>query len=84
MKHIQVENIKCNGCATSIKNNLLKINQVVSVEVNIDEEIVSYNGDADYQQVIQKLADMGYPEKGNNTFISKAKSYVSCATGKLS
>lgn len=84
MKHIHVENIKCNGCATSIKNNLLKINQVVSVEVNIDEEIVSFNGDADYQQVIQKLADMGYPEKGNNTFISKAKSYVSCATGKLS
>jgi copper chaperone len=84
MKHIQVENIKCNGCATSIKNNLLKINQVVSVEVNIDEETVSYTGEAFHQHVVQKLADMGYPEKGNNTFISKAKSYVSCATGKLS
>lgn len=83
MIQIQVENIKCNGCATSIKNSLLKIDLVDSVEVNIDDEIVSYAGQADKEIVAKKLADMGYPEKGNNNIIKKAKSYVSCATGKL-
>lgn len=84
MKHIQVENIKCNGCATSIKNSLLKIDQVEAIEVNVDDEIVSYTGKAEKALIINKLADMGYPEKGNNNFLTKAKSFVSCATGRLS
>jgi hypothetical protein len=32
---------------------------------------------------IKKLDSMGYPEKGNNTFVKEAKSYVSCAIGKV-
>jgi len=33
----------------------------------------------------EKLSKMGYPEVGDsNTIVHKAKSYVSCATGKMS
>lgn len=83
MTQIQVENIKCNGCATSIKNSLLKLNDVESVTVNIDQEIIQYEGKASRDEIINRLAEMGYPEKGNNNFTSKAKSFVSCASGKI-
>jgi copper chaperone len=83
MTQIQVENIKCNGCATSIKNNLLKIAHVDSVVVNVEDEIIQYEGKANRDEIINRLAEMGYPEKGNNNFTSKAKSFVSCASGKI-
>jgi copper chaperone CopZ len=83
MTQIQVENIKCNGCATSIKNNLLKIAHVDAVVVNIEDEIIQYEGLANKEDIINRLAEMGYPEKGSNNFTSKAKSFVSCASGKI-
>jgi hypothetical protein len=36
------------------------------------------------EEVIDKLNFLGYPEKGNNSLLSQAKSYVSCAVGKMS
>ncbi|MBE9489769.1 MAG: heavy metal transporter, partial [Bacteroidetes bacterium] len=39
----------------------------------------------DVISVKNKLAAIGYPEEGeNNTMVSKAKSFVSCATGRMS
>jgi hypothetical protein len=39
----------------------------------------------DLTNVKNKLSTMGYPEVGDsNTIIHKAKSFVSCATGKMS
>jgi copper chaperone len=81
--NIIVENIKCSGCVNSIKDALLKINNVTHVEVNIEKELITINGDVDRDLLINKLTAMGYPEKGNNDLLKKTKSYISCAIGKM-
>ena len=35
-------------------------------------------------EVIDSLNSMGYPQKGENSVFKQAKSYVSCAIGKMS
>jgi copper chaperone len=80
---IFVENIKCGGCINSIKTALLKLSGITAVEIFIDEDKVCVSGIAvEKETVVAKLSSLGYPEKGNNNFFSKAKSYVSCAVGK--
>ena len=84
-QEIFVENIKCAGCMTSIKHALLKIKGVAKVEIDKDEEKISLTGDQ-YQlsEVLDSLNSMGYPQKGDNSLFKQAKSYVSCAVGKMS
>lgn len=81
---IFVENIKCGGCINGIKNALSAFPGVKSVEIILDEEKVIIQGDRLEKSVfVTKMDGMGYPEKGNNTFLKEAKSYVSCAIGKV-
>jgi copper chaperone CopZ len=80
---IFVENIKCGGCMNSIKTALLKLSGVTAVEIFKEEDKVCVSGIAvEKDTLIAKLSSLGYPEKGNNNFISQAKSFVSCAVGK--
>jgi copper chaperone CopZ len=81
---IEVENIKCGGCANSIKSALLKLEHVEQVEVDIENEQITVHGDFDKLVITNKLDELGYPEKGHNSIIKKAKSYVNCAIGKMS
>ncbi|NCT16163.1 MAG: heavy-metal-associated domain-containing protein, partial [Flavobacteriales bacterium] len=55
-------------------------------EVIIDKDIdtVTVVGNIERFLLIKKLNELGYPEKGSNTIIKTAKSYVSCALGKIS
>jgi copper chaperone len=78
-----VENIKCSGCSNTIRTDLLKIPKVENVSVAIDEGCITITGNPDRSLVIAKLNDMGYPEAGHNTLVKKAKSYLSCAIGKM-
>ena len=81
---IFVENIKCEGCMNSIKNALLKENGVSAVQVFLEEDKVCVSGIAiDKEMLVKKLSSLGYPEKGSNNLISKAKSFVSCAIGNF-
>ena len=82
---VYVENIKCGGCVTSITFELLKMKGVSSVNINIDEELIIVQGsNFSKEEIIAKLSSMGYPEKGKNNLLKQAKSYVSCAIGKMS
>lgn len=82
---IQVENIKCGGCINSIKKELMNISGITAVDVSKETETVElYGTSIDREEAINKLAEMGYPEKGNNSLLSKAKSFISCAVGKVS
>ncbi len=81
---IQVENIKCGGCMNSIKNALNQLPLVDEVTIDKDTETITVNGDVVLSILIEKLNALGYPEKGKNTPLKKAKSYVSCAIGKMS
>ena len=84
-QEIFVENIKCNGCMTSIKSAIMKFAGVKSVEINLDEEKITIGGKGvNKEAILKKLTSLGYPEKGHNTILNQAKSYVSCAIGKMS
>ena len=82
---IYVENIRCGGCVKSIKESLGRLPGVREVEVDKEEEKLLVSGyGLDRHVILDKLASMGYPEKGNNSLLRKARSLVSCATGKWS
>lgn len=69
----------------SIKTALIKMNGVSNVDIFKDEDKVCVSGiTLVREQIVNKLASLGYPEKGNNSLFNKAKSYVSCAIGKVS
>jgi len=53
---IIIANLKCGGCATTIKNDLLKLNGVneVSVDIENDAVNVNYNDDVDRNMIIDK------------------------------
>ena len=81
---IFVENIKCGGCMSGIKKALLEFKGVKSVEITLEEEKIQIQGkQLNREAYIKKMDSMGYPEKGNNTLFKEAKSYVSCAIGKV-
>ncbi|MFD1629818.1 heavy-metal-associated domain-containing protein [Pseudopedobacter beijingensis] len=84
MKHtIEVENIKCGGCMNSIRTAIMQMEGVQEVSIDKETETVIIEANSDVESFIQKLNDLGYPQKGNNSLLKKAKSYVSCAVGNL-
>ena len=82
---IQIENLKCGGCAATIKKGILTINGVKEVEIDIEKSIVSITSEeGSLEEIKLKLSKLGYPEVGDkNTVLHKAKSFVSCAVGRI-
>ena len=85
---ISVENIKCGGCANTITTRLNEMNSIDSCDVDVEKGIVSINGDeSSREQVTQLLLKLGYPESGTAEGLkaarAKAKSFVSCAVGRI-
>lgn len=85
---IAVENIKCGGCAQSIKNALLKNPGVNQVEVDVEHGQISVEGEQLSKEALCKtLLSLGYPEKGSTAGLAalkaRGKSFVSCAIGRM-
>ncbi len=86
MTTLEILNLKCGGCANSIKKGILTIEGVEEVLVDLETSKVTVNtvDESLILKVKEKLSSMGYPEVGDaNTVLHKAKSFVSCATGRL-
>lgn len=84
---IIVQNLKCGGCARTITNKLSEMENISEVQVSPNTSMVSfaYEDSNDALNVMDKLKALGYPSiDSKNTLASKAKSFVSCATGKMS
>lgn len=86
---IEIDNLKCGGCARSITKGLSEMPGVSNVEIDHDHDVVKFEAPEDMRaQVAEKLRSMGYPEKGTVEGISaglaNAKSFVSCAIGRFS
>lgn len=84
---LYIQNLKCGGCANTITKNISLIDAIKEVNVNVEESSVSfdYPTEEKLRAVKEKLKTLGYPEDGElNSLGSKAKSYVSCAIGKMS
>lgn len=83
---LEILNLKCGGCANSIKKGLLTIEGVKDVTVDLESSKVTIDSvnETVIENVKLKLSTMGYPEVGDaNTLLHKAKSFVSCATGRM-
>lgn len=85
MQEIYIENLKCGGCSNTIINGLKAIESVKEVKVDVEKSLVTLNTtEASLILVKEKLSKLGYPEMGSeNTVLHKAKSFVSCAVGKI-
>jgi copper chaperone len=87
---ILIDNLKCGGCANSIKNALKKIEGVQKVFINQTDQSVSvvHEETVERGSLTSVLHTLGYPETGTaaglDKMVSSAKSYVSCAIGRLS
>ena len=84
----KVENIKCGGCAGTITKKVNAVDGVNNTEVDIEAGIVKIDGSEGLLEIITStLLKLGYPEPGTTEGIAaaraKAKSFVSCAIGKL-
>jgi len=85
MQEIEVANIKCGGCANSIKTALGKAG-FSGVEVDPSCQKVTFD-QGDRREAAKILDKMGYPEAGTKAaknLLKKAKSYASCMVGRIS
>lgn len=85
---LSVENIKCGGCAGTITKRLNELDSVRECQVDVENGMVSITGDESSKaEVSQLLLKLGYPETGTaeglKAATAKAKSFVSCAVGKM-
>ncbi len=84
---IVIQNLKCGGCASTITTKISALDNVNNVLVDVETSTVSFeaSSEEDITSVKNKLAAIGYPAEGeDNSVVSKAKSFVSCATGRMS
>lgn len=85
---IEIDNLKCGGCTNTIVRGLSAIEGVGSVVVEPTMQMVRLEADeATKPAILAKLHAMGYPEKGSvsglGAAVAGAKSFVSCAVGRL-
>ena len=85
---IEIENLKCGGCERSILNGLGAMAGVSDVSVERENQTVKLVAEPALRgAVADKLRAMGYPEKGSvsglNAGLANAKSFVSCAIGRM-
>jgi copper chaperone len=86
---VHVENIKCGGCEKSIIKGLSAIEGLSNIVIDREQQLVSVNADESLRgALIAKLKSMGYPEQGSlsgfDAGLANAKSFVSCAIGRVS
>lgn len=84
-----VDNIKCGGCAKTIQTQLNRLEGVSETQVDIEHGKVTCElaSESWVDAVKQRLLKQGYPESGSieglGAMGAKAKSFVSCAVGKM-
>ena len=83
---LPIQNLKCGGCEATIFNKLSEITSVrnITIQQANNAVIFEHNSPNDIETVKNKLLKLGYPVVGEkNSLGNKAKSYVSCAIGRL-
>lgn len=85
---IEVENIRCGGCANTITKKLLENPAIKAVNIDIENQTVTVESDAEVREsAVKTLSGLGYPERGTvsglESLKGKAVSVVSCAIGRI-
>jgi len=89
LKTFEVSNIRCEGCANTIRKSLAKEGfSDVDVDLSCEPRKVSVDieDEASLAHFRATLRNLGYPlfDEDTNSATLKAKSFVSCAIGKFS
>lgn len=82
---IHVDNLKCGGCASTIRHRVQELPGITGVWVDPDAGTVRFehDGPSVQEQVLALLHRLGYPETGTGGTMEKVRSYVSCAIGRI-
>jgi len=86
---LEVINVKCGGCAGTLKKALLEEFGEVEVNLDVTPRLITLNVSDDKMDALAlKLKQLGYPLSSEdlNTIekiTTTAKSFVSCAVGKM-
>lgn len=82
---LEVDNLKCGGCANTIQKALFELPGVMGVTVDHDTDRVKVEHDGTLEQLVasETLRRLGYPERGTSTVLQAARSYVSCVIGRM-
>ena len=85
---IEVENIKCGGCANTIKKKLTEAFSPDAIDVDVEQGEICLTANAlDMEAVEEMLRSIGYPRRGTaeglDNVKAKAVSFVSCAIGRM-
>ena len=85
----EVLNVKCGGCAGTLKKSLLENFGVVEVNLEVEPRQITLDvQDNQIESLRKKLISLGYPMSDENLdtiqkITTTAKSFVSCAVGKM-
>lgn len=90
MKQIlEVENVKCSGCANTLITSLKEEFGEISVDLNVHPRKITLDLEEEKKESLKlKLRALGYPLSsdelsGLQKATTTAKSFVSCAIGKM-
>ncbi|ACZ12109.1 MAG: heavy-metal-associated domain-containing protein [Campylobacterales bacterium] len=90
-KSYEVLNIKCGGCAGTVKSKLKERFPDIEVSLESEPRVVSatIESDEDERYLLETLKSLGYPSIHEDLgslegALLKGKSFVSCAIGKMS
>ena len=89
IKTFEVQNVKCGGCANTLKKSLAEQFGDVEVDLEVTPRKITLEIEPDQEEALKlTLRKIGYPlardELGTfATIETKAKSFVSCAIGKM-
>lgn len=83
---IVIQNLKCNGCVNSISQMLGAFPEIDHVDISLEDATVTIDTNAAGQREKYEhaLTRAGYPPAGEANPLGRvAKSYVSCAIGRM-
>ncbi|MFD2724649.1 heavy-metal-associated domain-containing protein [Hyunsoonleella rubra] len=83
---LYIQNLKCAGCEFSIIDKLAELKNIYKITIKLQYATVTFEHKTknDIDIVKKALSKMGYPPFGaKNTLAKKAKSFVSCASGRI-
>ncbi len=85
----EVINVKCGGCANTLKTALKKEFGEIEVNLEVEPRLISLDiEESAITDLRTKLKKLGYPMSDEDLsiiegFSTTAKSFVSCAVGKM-
>jgi len=86
---LEVENVKCGGCAATLKKKLEPLFGAVEVDLGIHPRKITLElDDVRMEELKSALREVGYPLSTDHlglidTASTKIKSFVSCAVGRM-